>query len=453
MTKKTRSRILAVLVVGLALTGTAFAQGTPAPAPAPAPAPTPAPAAAPAPAPAPAPEPAPAPAPEAAPAPAPAPMEMSPVMDHEQHVERKEGVAPEETTAPEAGAPAPEVSGHVEAAYHLNLGAPKGQSTPQAMRVYDANQRNSFTLHAAHLAVNHSFNDEVSATIEVDAGRDAVADSYAYGSSLFDVQEAYLVYKPSAFSITAGKYVTYQGIEVIEGPMNPTLTRGYLFGFAEPFTTTGFKAHYDINGKADIGLGFVNGWDNIIDDNGAKMLAFRLGVTPTDEFMAGISGYVDIGGKAANADYGLMSFDLTGCLTFSDAFMLWFQGNYGKMKAAGPGDDPAWYGFGFQPVVTVDDFTFGGRLEYFADKEGVRTLLGTDAMGNAVPAPDGSFFNISLTPGYTFGGGFTARLEYRADLSLTDVGGGDKNVFFNPGKPADPKALQHTLGVGAHYVF
>jgi hypothetical protein len=289
-------------------------------------------------------------------------------------------------------------------------------------------------------------NDEVSGTIEIDAGSDAAVDAYAYGSAIFDIQEAYLTYKPSAFSITAGKYVTYEGIEVIEGPGNPTLTRGYLFGLAEPFTHVGVKAHYDIQGKADIGLGFVNGWDELVDSNGAKMLAFRIGATPSEMFFAGLSGYIDIGGDEGDVDEGLMSFDLTGCVEFSEMFMLWFQGNYGRMKGAMGADDPSWFGFGVQPVVTAASFTFGARIEYFNDKEGVRTLTG----------PDASFLNLTLTPGYTFGGGFTARFEYRADLALTeaDIGGtATKDLFVDPGDPGTASSTQHTIGVGAHYVF
>jgi len=376
------------------------------------------------------------------------PMEMSPEMDHAAHEERKEGVPPEETAAAaaEAEKPAPTVSGHIEAAYHLAASAPKGQGAPLLLRSYDSQGRNSFIFHAAHLAVNHALNDQVSGTIEIDAGSDASVDAYAYGSGLFDVQEAYMTYKPSNFSVTAGKYVTYEGIEVVEGPANPTLTRGYLYGLAEPVTTTGVKAHYDFDGKADLGLGFVNGWDNIIDDNGAKMLAFRLGATPSDAFFAGLSGYIDIGGKDTHADNGLMSFDLTGCVELSDSFMLWFQANYGRQKAPpGGGDDPAWFGFGVQPVYTMNDFSLGGRVEFFKDKEGARTGTG----------PDASFLNITLTPGYTFGGGFTARLEYRMDLSLSEIGGGgsdSKKVFINP-DDGKGSSSQHTLGVGAHYVF
>lgn len=355
-------------------------------------------------------------------------------------------VPPTTEAVAEPESPAPKISGHIEAAYHLAASAPKGQGTPLLLRSYDAMGRNSFALHAAHLAVSHALNDEVSGTIEIDAGSDAAADSYAYGSGLFDVQEAYLTYKPSNFSVTAGKYVTYEGIEVIEGPLNPTLTRGYLFGLAEPFTTTGVKAHYDFDGKADLGLGFVNGWDNIIDDNGAKMLAFRLGATPSDTFFAALSGYIDIGGKDGHADNGLMSFDLTASVTLSDEFVLWFQGNYGRQKAPPGGDDPSWFGLGVQPVYTMNDFSFGGRIEFFSDKEGVRTLTG----------PDASFLNITLTPGYNFGGGFTARFEYRMDLALSEIdvapGVSTKEVFINP-DDGQGSSSQHTLGLGAHYVF
>jgi hypothetical protein len=365
-------------------------------------------------------------------------------MDHESHEELKDAVTPEQ--AQEEPTPEPAVTGHVEAGYHLLASDPDGQgSTGVPLRSYDAPARNSFLLHAAHLSVGHSFNDEVSAIVEIDAGSDAAATaSSPFGGSLFDVQEAYATYKPSEFSLTAGKFVTYAGIEVIEGPMNPTLTRGYLFGLAEAFTHTGVKAHYTTE-MFDVGVGVINGWDRLIDDNGAKMLMFKIGVTPTDTFFLSGSGYISVGSDEGDADRGLNSFDITGCATLADSFMLWFQGNIGMQKDPSDVVDESysWFGLGVQPVYTADAFTFGGRVEFFSDPDGVRTGLGADKA---------SLLNISLTPGYTLAEAFTLRFEYRMDLVLSgEVAGIDtKDLLVGPG---GAESSQHSLGLGAHYVF
>jgi hypothetical protein len=301
--------------------------------------------------------------------------------------------------------------------------------------------RHSFLLHAAHLAVNHSLNDEVSGTIEVDLGTDAVANSYAYGSNIVDIQEAYATYAPGGFSLVAGKFATYEGIEVMEGPANPTLTRGYLYGLAEAFTHTGVKAHYGTD-MFDLGVSVVNGWDNIVDDNGSKMVGFRLGVTPNDTFGAGLSGYAALGSEDGDSDDGLVSIDLTGSIAATEALTIWFQGNFGRMNGAPGADDPSWFGFGVQPVATFAEiWSFGGRVEFMSDGEGARTGIA-----------EGKFLNLTLTPGVTLGEGFTTRLEYRADLSLGDDAAGAKDIFLNP-DDGSLNSSQHTLGLGAHYVF
>jgi hypothetical protein len=351
--------------------------------------------------------------------------------------------------------PAPKINGYVETGYHLLVTHPKGQGSKTIpLRSYDASAPNSFLLHAAHLALTHSFNDQVSAVIEVDAGSDpavtagylpAAGAAFASGTAAgvpyaFDVQEAYLVYKPSEFSITAGKFVTYEGIEVIEGPNNPTLTRGFLFGLAEPFTHVGVKAHYTTE-KFDLGLGAVNGWDQMIDTNGAKMLTFRAAVTPSDKFMAAASGYFDIGGDTGDADRGLISLDLTGMGKLSDDFVLWFQGNWGHQKSPVGAGSASWWGAGLQPVYTMNDFSLGGRVEIFGDPKGVRSGLGL--------AKD-TVLNITATPGYKLGGGFVARFELRLDTMLSgkDASGAtDKKVLFGG------KSTQVSIGVGAHYMF
>jgi hypothetical protein len=430
----TSTRLLTVLAAALMLAhGTALAQPVAAPPPAaPAPAPPPAPVAAEPVAPAPAPEPMPL-APEPMPAPAPEPM-PEPEVDP--------------AAAEDAPAPLPTISGFVEAGYHLSLSYP--HSTYDAdptdpmddpaqylmpLRSYDA-ASNTFLLHAAHVAINHSFSDNVSATIEIDAGSDAaLTASYPFAGSLFDVQEAYAQYNDSGFNLTVGKFATYEGIEVIEGPINPTLTRGYLYGMAEAFTHTGFKASYTSEGGVSIGVGIVNGWDNLVDNNDWKTFIWRLGYS-SDTFFGGFSGSYGPEGLD-NEDNGRLSLDLTGGIIAGDLTFN-FQGNFGTEKGEPESDN--WFGLGVQPVYTMGQWTLAGRIEWFANKYGSRTLI--------AGMEDGSFVNITLTPGVTLAEHFTTRLEYRVDLAV----GGEpsKDVL---GDPEDPSSMQHSIGLGAHYIF
>jgi hypothetical protein len=356
--------------------------------------------------------------------------------------------APAPEAAPAAPAPSPptSITGFIETGYHLNL---RQVSAPNAMRVYDT-PTNSFLLHSASVQLAHAFSPDVSAVINLDAGTDAAVTNNTGGyvgpggTYAFDVREAYAKYSHSGFSLTAGKFVTYEGIEVIQGPLNPTLTRGYLFGFAEAFTHIGAKAHYNIDNKADIGVGVVNGWDKWVDDNDWKTLIFRAGITPTDTFFAALSGsYGSEQGTASMASHknsnGRLSLDLTGGVIAGD-FTLNFQGNFGTEKNVAPGVNDTWWGLGLQPVYKKDQFSFGGRVELFGDKNGSRTAPG-GIMGKS------TLLNITLTPGVTLAEHFTTRLEYRADIALAGAGGpGSKNLF-------NGKSTQHTIGLGAHYIF
>jgi hypothetical protein len=344
--------------------------------------------------------------------------------------------------APPAGPP-PAVTGYVESAYHLDVSKPRTAMVP--LRSYDTRNGNTFLLHGAHIAINHSFSPDVSATVEFDAGSDAAITNGSappYGAYAFDVQEAYAKYSHSGFTLTAGKFVTYEGIEVIEGPMNPTLTRGYLFGMAEPFTHIGAKAHYSPDGKWDMGIGVVNGWDQWIDNNDWKTIIARIGYADPS-FFIGLSGSFGSEQPGKNSNDRL-SLDLTGGAIVSDT-TLNFQGNFGTEKF-GPGMTDTWFGLGFQPVYKKDAFSFGARAEWFYDKHGTRIAVPPLSMGVLNPVEKGNILNIAVTPGYTLAEHFTLRFEPRIDVALGGDVGGDKKYL-------DGKKIVFSLGLGAHYIF
>jgi len=350
---------------------------------------------------------------------------------------------PAATIEEEAPPTPPTFSGFVEAAYHINFSYPKAEAAVPLQTYYTPNG-NTFVLHAAHLAINHSFNDNVSATIELDAGYDAsLNQSYPFNNTLdtpfgnwFDIQEAYATYKSGMFSLIAGKFVTYEGIEVIEGPLNPTISRGYLYAYAEPITHTGVKMHFT-GDKVDFGIGLTNGWDALIDNNNFKTFIFKLGLKPSDAFAVALSG--TFGAEQASTPYGhRLSLDITGSWTASESFALWFQANYGMDNIGADDDRPdtvSWFGIGVQPTYIADAFSFGARLELFNDPDNARVgITGADK---------GTYVNVTLTPGFILAEGFKVRAELRADIATEKV----------LGDPGDPSKVQFTGALGAEYVF
>jgi len=314
------------------------------------------------------------------------------------------------------------IQGGVEGMYSRILGAPHNGDTAAPTRAYDSS--NGFTLNQASLFVKHQLNENVYAQIRFDAGANAGVNAFKAGT-LFDVREAFAVATGYGLTFTAGKFTTYEGIEVVDGWLNPTLTRGFLYFLAEPVTHVGAKLHYTAD-ALDIGVGVVNGWDtnnNVFatgDNNPQKTLIWRLAYT-TAPFWAAFSGTYGVEKPGLDHDPRL-SLDLTGAAVINPMFAINFQGNYGTEKNSDVLDGTKsahWVGFGIQPMVHVDAASVGARFEYFSDKGLSRTgsfVNPVDMMGVPANGLDKvNLWNFSITPGYTIASALLMRAEFRVD--------------------------------------
>ena len=320
--------------------------------------------------------------------------------------------APEPEPAPEPAAPqevsssasliAPTISGFVDLTYNYNARDPMDGVT----RFHPYTSRHdTLLLNVAHVALSGA-NDTVSYAVEVDLGSDAQINS---GDDDVDLQEAYVAYvSPIGLGIKAGKFVTYQGIEVIESGANPTISRGFLFGLAEPFTHVGAVLTYKINPSFDVAAGVVNGWDLVVDNNRGKTVVAKLGYTG-DGALLTASGYVGPE-RAGNADDLRLSGDLTGMLKLG-VLDLWAQVNAGSEEGAAPGSSTAsWVGAAVEPVWrALDKLTVGARAEIFRDDDGART------------GAEQTLYNVTVTPSYLLTAGLVLRGELRVDMSSDDV--------------------------------
>src|SRR5215471_17160816 len=89
-------------------------------------------------------------------------------------------------------------------------------------------------------------------------------------------------------------------------------------------------------GVAHLGIGLVNGWDRIIDNNNQKTLLFNADIIPSDKFHAQISG--SWGAEQNNDDtHHRTTVDLTGAGILGPV-TLNFQGLIGteSFTAGGP---------------------------------------------------------------------------------------------------------------------
>ncbi len=223
-------------------------------------------------------------------------------------------------------------------------------------------------------------------------------------------------------SFTAGRFPTFEGIEVIEGPANPTITRGYLFGLAEPFTHIGGYFEFT-SGKIFAKAGVVKGWDVFFDNNSGKTGVAELGFLDIADVLSFDIAYYVGPEIAERNDIIQHSVDLTGILKVSPAD-LWFQGNIGTVQ------DSIWYGAALEPMIKITEIIYLGlRYEFFADLEGKRTAI-DDLFAQ----------NISITPTLKKDG-FMLRGEFRTDIV-------NKKIFSDGKKNVLP-----TVSTGISYEF
>ncbi len=333
-------------------------------------------------------------------------------------------------TAAKSSQAAPNITGYVDTTYVYNLDRPASRKT--ALRTMDQ-KTDTFLLNAAQVAFDGSVPNaergDVGYRVELDYGTDAAVYKSA-GTGIdaglpaapsnvavnFEIQEAFLTYKCPMTGIQGkfGKFATFQGIEVIESKDNFLITKGHLFGLAEPFTHVGALAGYAFPKFIDVWVGAVNGWDVQTDNNSGKTFLAKIGFNFGEMAFGNIS--MSRGSeKTNNTNDALTSVDTTWFLKPVKPLTVALQLNGGENEntsiadrnSDGTADGGAghWYGASIQPKVDIGNFFVGGRYEWFSDLDGART--GTTQI----------LQNITLAPGINLTDNLMFRIEYRHDWS------------------------------------
>ena len=368
------------------------------------------------------------------------------------------------------------IGGYLDFSYQYNLTKP--DSGHNNNRVFDTDS-NGFNLHLAEINFERLPTKPGEAGFRVDL--DLGTDQRAFSSQDFnsdpslrnqqfkdiDLQQAYIEYIApigKGITIDAGKFVTWAGTEVIEAQDNMNSSRSILFGYAIPFAHTGFRATYDVfsgdekcnaRGKWTVGMGLVNGWDNIQDQNDAKTFMFESNWQAAKWFNWVVVGMY--GDEQAVDERGLLRGQLAGAtLTnpdggafagsdLSDAtipgvgstitgrnwdshnsggralldttmtFTPWEKftfvagadwGNENNVPQANGPRSRSWWGVaGYVKYQFLANWYVAGRGEYFADNEGVRTGLRQD------------LWEGTITTDWALSDPLHIRFEYRHDES------------------------------------
>jgi len=294
------------------------------------------------------------------------------------------------------------ISGLVDSYYQFAF-----SEEPPALRSFDVNH-NSFTLSQAKLALEKPVSDTSRAGFRVDFHIGDTADvvnSFEPGSEdLKFVEQAYVSYLVPAgkgLKFDFGKFVTPHGGEVIEAASNYNYSRGILFGFAIPFYHMGARFAYPVSDQVTLTGYVVNGWNNVLDNNGGKTLGVTLGYSPGGSYSFVGSYMVGPEGDDNSDDFRHL-FDGLFSYTVSDATTVYANFDYGHDDVDAGAD---WYGVATALRHQLNDtWAVAPRYEIFKDDDGWAT-------GQAQTVQ-----SITVTAEHKISD-FITRIEWRSDFS------------------------------------
>ncbi len=399
-----------------------------------------------------------------------------------------------------------QLSGAVEAQYVQNFGNPN--TNLNQLRIFDT-QANSFVPQVAQFMIERpatpgSVTDRVGFRARINFGSQSrfsrARTNYQPGtdSTELDFQEfygEYIVPIGNGLKIQAGKINTLIGLEVINSWENPNISRSFTFGLSQAFTETGVRLTYPFGTWATAQVGFINGWDNIEDNNKGKTITWNLALTPHEMF--GISFYGSYGSEQSNgnaafgnaaAGAGACVSGTTGCdpnakrtvfgslITFKptdrDTLIIEpYIGNEENASGFNPNGNARWnailayFTHDFNDQTQPHAFSLRARGEIFEDAGGARSCVGGNNFnggtnvcaggpGGFAPAPPlfngatgggvpQTLWETTWTIQYKPAPSLITRVEYRYDHS-------NRNVFLHGDQASNS---QNTLGFSVVYLF
>lgn len=377
----------------------------------------------------------------AASTPAPVIGQSSPVIDHATATS-----SPQEPSTSLSGLLGPTtLSGFVDVYYGENFNNPASQTN--SLRFFDGGT-NQFGLNLVELVLDKQPDPNNSRTgyhvgLGFGQAMNAVNGTDHAGLDFSQyLKEAYFSYLApvgKGLQVDIGKFVTPHGAEVIETKDNWNYSRGLLFTYAIPYYHFGMRAKYSFNDKYSLSGFFVNGWNNVVDNNTGKTYGMSFGWNPNKKF--GITQNYMAGPEQDNLNTNWRQLSDT-VVTYSPTsrLSLMMNGDYGR------GDrfvepltktlsHPAyWTGVaGYVKYAFTSHSAFATRYEYYDDHDGFTT-------GTLVPT---HFNEFTATFEQLVAHHIISRFEFRRDMS-------NQPVFL---KGSNPVLDQNTLTAGLVFTF
>ncbi len=341
-----------------------------------------------------------------------------------------------------APAPAPSVwsvgsldfSGLIDGYYSYNANRPSNAANGQVNDLYNFNDKtDQFNLSMAKLTINHNA-DPVGVHVDLIFGR---ANAIMHPSTDKDtdnyVEQAYISATPPKWhgtEIDFGQFVTSAGAEVIEAMNDWNYSRSILFAWAIPYYHFGIRTSTPFTKSWTAGVQLVNGWNNVVDNNGGVTVGLTSLYTKP-KYNWALNYYVGPENNDTQKAYRNL-IDTTLNLTPTAKFSAYLNYDYGQNHTDASGSTAEssahWQGFAgdlHEQFTPKQALSFRG--EYFDDNEGFST-------GTAQQLKE-----VTATYEYKWTDGVLTRVEYRRDWS--------DQPFFHKGDTEMVDA-QSTLTVG-----
>jgi len=320
------------------------------------------------------------------------------------------------------------------------------------------NEKNSFILNSANLAVSSLPSSGFGGMVEMMAGSDVDFNrSRGWNADSFDLLQAYAQYASGPFTVMGGKFVTLAGAEVAQAPANTNVSRSLLYTLAIPVTHTGLRASYAPGDTMKFTVGYNNGWD-IIKESAAgncttggncadgKTVELGAALTPVKQFS--LSAMLHVGEEYSSLSDTIGTRKLLDIVaTFNATDALTFVLNYDKAeqeKANATGGTAKWDGLaGYANYAFSEKWRGSLRIEQFNDKDCFRTGCPTSTFFTGTAPSELKLQESTLTVAYMPSKNAELRAEYRRDSS--------KDETFD--ESGNAKKTQGFFGLEALYKF
>lgn len=368
-------------------------------------------------------------------------------------------------------------------------------------RGFDAMDNNDFNVHLAKIFFDGTAKEKGQAGFRIDLafGSDAqrIASfgegpnwldddteyTYADHRNNFSIEQAYIDYiipVANGIRMKVGKFVTPFGYEVIEAQDNWNATRSFNFVHALPTTHTGIGFEYQVFSNWAVAGYFVNGNDNIIDNNEGKTGIVQSKWSPTKWLTWTVTGSVGndldsnvevFGDQTDRADEDT-TYLVNTVLTFKpwEKWEFAAEATYGLTENQnidtahfggndGVGGDAQWWGAaGYLKYSFLPGWYLAARGEYLRDDGATRTTYGTRFSEFGGDGCNVELYSGTVTMSYSPVSPFEIRLEYRYDAASNDAfiskeyHPGDSNIL-DDGQTSHRVNTQDTLTVQFLYKF